>query len=70
MIGPLLGDGVPAVDLGHRYLARGEQRPEQYGGRFRRRPAWSGLDPALELFMQCSIALDVRSISIGSAESA
>src|SRR3954468_9350740 len=50
--GGLLGQGLPAVDLAHRDLARSEQRPEQPRGRFRRRQHGLGLDPALELLVQ------------------
>src|SRR4051794_1680678 len=50
--GERLGQGLPAVDLAHGDLARGEQRPEQHGrglGRGQDRPR---LDPPLELLVR------------------
>ena len=52
LIGHRLGERWPAIDLSHRDLARGEQRPEQHGGGVCRGQDGLGLDPALELLVQ------------------
>ena len=51
MIGRLLGEGLPSVDLAHDDLSGGEQRPEQHGGGVGAGQDGLGLDPALELLM-------------------
>src|SRR6516225_5079611 len=51
-IGRLLGETLPAVDLAHCYLSRGEQRPEQHGGGFGAGQDGLGFDAALELLVQ------------------
>jgi hypothetical protein len=50
--GWLLGKGRPAVDLSHRDLARGEERPEQHRGCFCRGQDGLGFDPPLELLVK------------------
>ena len=52
MIGEPFVEAFPSVDLSHRDLARGEQRPEQHRRRLRRRQDGLRLDPSLELFVQ------------------
>ena len=60
LIGRLLGEASPAVRLAHRDLARSQQSPKQHRGSFRGTQDGLGLDPSFELFMQRSIAFDVR----------
>src|SRR3954465_13637054 len=45
LIGRLFGERRPPVDLSHCDLARGEERPEQHGGGFRRGQHGLGFDP-------------------------
>jgi hypothetical protein len=60
LVGWLLGEGLPAVDLSHRCLAGGEQRPEQHGGGFG--AGQDGLSLMRRLNSSCrrSIAFEVR----------
>ena len=51
MIEPFV-EAFPSVDLAHRDLSRGEQRPEQHRRGLRRRQDGLRLDPSLELFVQ------------------
>ena len=51
LIDGFCGKGFPAVDLAHIDLARGQQRPEQHGGRVCRRQHGLRFNPALELLV-------------------
>lgn len=46
------GERVPAIELAHADLPRGEQPPEHHRGGARRRQYGLGFDPALELLVQ------------------
>src|SRR5258708_20236250 len=52
LIDGFCGKGLPAIDLAHVDLSRGEQRPEQHRGGVGRRQHGLGLDPSLELLVQ------------------
>jgi hypothetical protein len=52
VIGGLLSEVLPSVDLAHGDLGGSEQRPEQHGGGFGAGQHGLGLDPALELLVQ------------------
>jgi hypothetical protein len=52
LVGWLVGEALPAVDLWHDDLAGGEQRPEQHGGGFGAGHDGLGLDAALEILVQ------------------
>ena len=52
MIGGLVSEALPSVDLAQGDLGGSEQRPEQHGGGFGVGQHGLGLDPALELLVQ------------------
>ena len=51
LIDGFCGEGLPAIDFAHVGLAGSKQRPEQHGGRVRRRQYSLRFDPALELLV-------------------
>src|ERR1035437_9905754 len=52
LIDELRGERLPAIDLAHVDLARGEQCPEQHGSGVRGRQHGLRFDPSLELLVQ------------------
>jgi hypothetical protein len=65
LIGRLLGEAPPTVDLAHLDLARRQQRPERHRGGLHGRQHGLRLDPSLELLMQAfnCIRMKVKSLS-------
>jgi hypothetical protein len=52
LVSKLVRQGLPSINLAHRDLTSGEQRPEQHGGGLSRRQHRLGLDPAFELLVE------------------
>jgi hypothetical protein len=51
LIDGFCGEGLPTIDFSHVDLTGSKQRPEQHGGRVRRRQHSLRFDPALELLV-------------------